>query len=266
MNDKILILGDIHGRIIWQDIINKENPDKIVFLGDYVTTHENISSKQQCSNLEDILNYKENNPDKVILLRGNHDLQSLGYSWAECSGYDRVVSKYMSDIKDRFLQLTQYIYVIPNTNILCSHAGISFDWLKSVEVYLFKDNSQYDDGSTDLDIIINKINTIEPCELFGFTPNHINDFTGDSTTQPCTWIRPYTLLYSGIKEYVHVVGHTPIKHICNLKDECIKAREKYSLKDNEDVINEYCDIWACDCLSNKEYLIYQNNKLTPSSL
>lgn len=266
MNDKILILGDIHGRIIWQDIINKENPDKIIFLGDYVTTHENISSEQQCSNLEDILNYKENNPDKVILLRGNHDLQSLGYSWAECSGYDGVVSKYMSDIKDRFLQLTQYIYIIPNTNILCSHAGISYDWLKNIEKHLSKDNSQYDDGSTDLDIVINKINTIEPCELFGFTTNHINDFTGDSTTQPCTWIRPYTLLYSGVREYIHVVGHTPVKHICNLKNEYIKARKKYSLKDSEDIINEYCDVWTCDCLSNKEYLIYQNDRLTPSSL
>ena len=69
---KILVLGDIHGRIIWEDIIDKENPDKTVCLGDYVCTHDNISSEQQLSNLEDILNYKEKNSDKVILLRGNH--------------------------------------------------------------------------------------------------------------------------------------------------------------------------------------------------
>ena len=71
---KILVLGDIHGRTCWADIIEKENPDKIIFLGDYVSPHENISSDQQCSNLEDILNYKEANPDKVILLRGNHKI------------------------------------------------------------------------------------------------------------------------------------------------------------------------------------------------
>ena len=71
---KILVLGDIHGRTCWADIIKKENPDKVIFLGDYVSTHEDISEGQQCSNLEDILNYKEANPDKVILLRGNHKI------------------------------------------------------------------------------------------------------------------------------------------------------------------------------------------------
>ena len=49
---KILVLGDIHGRLCWYDIIADEQPDKIVFLGDYVSTHEIISSQQQCSNLE----------------------------------------------------------------------------------------------------------------------------------------------------------------------------------------------------------------------
>ena len=74
---KILVLGDIHGRILWKDIIEQENPDKIIFLGDYVSTHEGISARQQLSNLEEILTYKENNPDKVILLRGNHKIQIL---------------------------------------------------------------------------------------------------------------------------------------------------------------------------------------------
>lgn len=74
--NKILVLGDVHGRLIWYDIIQKENPDLTIFLGDYVSTHEDISSEQQLSNLEDILNYKEENPDKVILLRGNHKIYS----------------------------------------------------------------------------------------------------------------------------------------------------------------------------------------------
>lgn len=71
---KYLVLGDIHGRTIWKDIIAKENPDKIIFLGDYVSTHDGIPAEQQMSNLEDILNYKDENPDKVVLLRGNHKI------------------------------------------------------------------------------------------------------------------------------------------------------------------------------------------------
>ena len=86
---KTLVLGDIHGRLVWYDIIEKEHPDKIIFLGDYVSTHDDISVEQQCMNLEDILNHKVDNPDKVILLRGHHDMQHLGYYWAECSGLFR---------------------------------------------------------------------------------------------------------------------------------------------------------------------------------
>lgn len=73
---KILVLGDIHGRTIWKEILNKESPDFIIFLGDYVSSHDDISAEQQISNLEEILLYKESNLDKVILLRGNHKIQT----------------------------------------------------------------------------------------------------------------------------------------------------------------------------------------------
>lgn len=84
---KVLILGDIHGRKVWKEIIEKENADKIIFLGDYVSTHDGISEEEQIENLEEILSFKEENPEKVILLRGNHDVQHLGYYWARCSGH-----------------------------------------------------------------------------------------------------------------------------------------------------------------------------------
>lgn len=71
---KTVVLGDIHGRTIWKDILEKETPDRVIFLGDYVSTHKGVSSEQQIFNLEEILNYKEENPDKVILLRGNHKI------------------------------------------------------------------------------------------------------------------------------------------------------------------------------------------------
>lgn len=221
---KILVLGDIHGRTCWADIIKKENPDKIIFLGDYVSTHENISSDQQCSNLEDILNYKEANPDKVILLRGNHDLEALGYYWAECSGHSRNVSRYMISIKDRFLADTQWIYV--EGNIIFSHAGISKTWFNK---FAFED--------------INLLNNCEPSEKFGFTPDNSYDYYGNSITQPCVWIRPQALVRNALNEYIQVVGHTLVKKITNLK----------SIKD------EWPEIWLCDCLPN-EYLVIENNE------
>lgn len=71
---KLVILGDIHGRTCWKDIIEYEKPDKVIFLGDYVSTHHNISDDDQFNNLIGILNYKKENPEKVILLRGNHEI------------------------------------------------------------------------------------------------------------------------------------------------------------------------------------------------
>ena len=46
INDlRILIFGDIHGRSVWKDVIDKEGIDKldlIVFLGEYFTCREGI--------------------------------------------------------------------------------------------------------------------------------------------------------------------------------------------------------------------------------
>lgn len=229
---KTLVLGDIHGRTIWKDIIEKEIPDKIIFLGDYVTTHEGTSSEQQIYNLEEILTYKEDNPNKVILLRGNHDIQHLGYSWAECSGLDKTVLASMStdEFKQRFLNLTQWVY-IDGTNVF-SHAGVSKTWLKNIA----KIES------------VEEINNLEPSEIFGFTPMYFDDFTGSSPTQPPTWIRPQILLCCGISGYNQIVGHTP----------CISKifSAKFTKFDR--------DLWLCDALEKRYYLTINSGVFTPT--
>lgn len=69
---KIIVIGDIHGRTIWKDIVKQEF-DLCIFLGDYVDSHYGITAEEQEKNLLEILDFKENNPNKVILLRGNHE-------------------------------------------------------------------------------------------------------------------------------------------------------------------------------------------------
>lgn len=233
---KILVLGDIHGRTIWKDIIEKENPDKIIFLGDYVSTHDNISADQQLSNLNNILNYKEESSDKVILLRGNHDTQHLGYYWAECSGWDPKIWQYMSEsnFKERFLKLTQWIHIDDDLKVIFSHAGISSIWMNNSDI-----DSVYD------------INKLEPSELFGFTPDSPYDYYGNSITQPPTWIRPQTLCKCNIRGWDQVVGHTPvIQDIANIKRVTKKNK----------------NIWLCDALGLSQYLIIENGIFIPSKL
>lgn len=204
---KILVLGDIHGRLCWWDIINHENPDKIIFLGDYVSTHDDISGEQQCMNLEDILNYKEDNPENVILLRGNHDIQHLGYYWAECSGFNHVVYKWMSEphIKERFLRDTQWVYL--HNNYILSHAGVSKTWFNRLNLGELNSNN------------LLKINELEPSELFAFTPDRYSDYCGDSITQPCTWIRPTSLIMDAVDGWNQIVGHTRMRKPGNILGE-----------------------------------------------
>ncbi|MBR5298224.1 MAG: metallophosphoesterase, partial [Parabacteroides sp.] len=199
MNKKTIILGDIHGRTIWKDIIEKEQPDMVIFLGDYVSTHDNISGDDQFTNLVEILDYKEVNKDNCILLRGNHDTQHLGYYWASCSGLFHTVRNYMSDssFKEEFLYKTQWVYTtsVKDEKYIFSHAGVSKEWLKW---------AQFD---------IQDINNQQPSEKFGFNgPSW--DYCGESEAQPCTWIRPMALSCHAVEGWNQVVGHTPVTGNC----------------------------------------------------
>lgn len=236
---KTLILGDIHGKLIWIDIINKENPDKVIFLGDYVSTHGNESAEQQLSNLEDILNYKRSSMDSIILLRGNHDVQHLGYSWSECSGWDEKVYQKMIPLKDRYLELSQWVYIDEEIHTIFSHAGVSTMWIEQIA----KIDSVYE------------INDLSPSEIFGFTPCKMSDYYGISPTQPPTWIRPQALIEYMPEGWIQVVGHTPVKKLCNVS---MEVREKYNI---------VCpDLWCCDALDNEEYLVIEDGLFIPKTL
>ena len=217
-----IILGDTHGRTCWKEIIQKQSYDRIIFLGDYVSTHEkNMTEEDQINNLEEILKFKEANPDKVVLLRGNHDCQHLfDEDWAKCTGLFSNVSQYMHEIKERFLEDTQWIFVDEN-NVIYSHAGVSQTWM---------DNSGF--------MNLEEVNMARPDERFGFIPDSPWDCYGDSVTQPPTWIRPQSLVKCNIKGYDQVVGHTPFTIIANVNK---------STKGHQ-------TIWFCDTLP-KQYLL-----------
>ena len=226
---KIVVLGDIHGRTVWKDIIDKEQPDQVIFLGDYVSTHDCVSESEQVSNLLEILRFKDHHPE-TIMLRGNHDLQHLGYYWAECSGYFARVAELMTDFKEEFLAKTQWIHVMGNT--LFSHAGVSTKWLEENRLTL--------DG----------INSLAPSERFGFSSKNPWDIYGTSPEQPPTWIRPKTLVDVMIPGYDQVVGHTPVERC-------------YNVKDSSDIPH---NLWLCDALGNGSYLVIEDNLFSESKL
>lgn len=221
---KIVVLGDVHGRDIWKDIIAKEDPEQVIFLGDYLSSHDNISPEIQVDNFKEIIDYKLNHPN-TILLRGNHDLQHLGYPWAKCSGYFPVVGRLMKEWKQAYLDNTQWLYIIDNT--VFSHAGISRVWLQE-EMHIDPDNLT--------DEILLSINKLEPSAKFGFIDRDSWDIYGESPHQSLTWIRPNALEGVMIPGYNQVVGHTTINKVISMKGKTGN------------------DLWLCDALGDGWYL------------
>ena len=230
---KTLILGDIHGRTCWKDIIKKESPDLTVFLGDYVTSHENIPEEIQINNIIEILDYKKSNLTNCVLLRGNHDLQCLYWNSGAWACYPepsrKLLEFYSSDkFREEFLDNTQWIYIEPGDDTIYSHAGISKTWLKDTDIVDIENDFFY----------------LEPTEnLFGFRPDSIFDNSGDSKTQSCIWIRPQSLVEDPIDGYNQVIGHSTVHTITDIK------KLVPSLKNS---------IWLCDCLPD-EYLIRKDD-------
>lgn len=238
---KHIVFGDIHGRKCWRKVIDLEKPDKVIFLGDYVSSHEGISGEQQRSNLEDIMTFKENNMDDVIMLLGNHDLQHLGYPWAHCCCLDPYVYRWLSskDVSKRFLELTQAIHI--QDNIIFSHAGVSKVWWEN----------QFMGDPTKENLL--KINDLEPNEMFMFTPDSMYDTYGDSVTQSPVWIRPNALLRSHLDGWDQVVGHTRISKPGNIITDDFKE-----IAHNHGLDLKMNECWFIDCLPD-QYMVIEDD-------
>ena len=134
---KILICPDVHGRKFWHKAIEMiDEVDQVVFLGDYLDpySHEGITFEDSLTELEGILAFKEDYPDKVVLLVGNHDMHYIKTEFMDCSRLNvwrrvEVHNLFMNHI-DKF----QLIHEIDN--YLFSHAGVYLEWIKKYEITL----------------------------------------------------------------------------------------------------------------------------------
>jgi hypothetical protein len=195
---KTVAIGDIHGRGIWRNIIEQEQPDMTVFIGDYFDTHDNISVAQQMYNFNSILRYKKEHIDKAILLVGNHDYHYMRGIKEHYSGYQAI---YAIDIQERLEYalknaLLQLCYM--QDGIIFVHAGFTKTWMN--EVMGYEEFSISD---------INEMFENRP-HKFGFRPGVNWSQYGDDITQSPIWVRPYSLMKDCLTGYRQVVGHTQV--------------------------------------------------------
>ena len=125
---KTVFIGDIHGRHTWKLIVEKEQPDHVVFMGDYFDSFD-IGAAEQMRNFEEIIAYKQSASNThVILLIGNHDLHYFtgdnGTAGFQHSMYYPIHE--LVEANKHHLQMA-YQY----KEYLCTHAGISPEWLEA---------------------------------------------------------------------------------------------------------------------------------------
>jgi hypothetical protein len=125
--DEILIVPDIHGRNFWEPALDYTGT--VIFLGDYTDpySHEGFTQDDAYHGLVRIVDFKKQNPDRVTLLVGNHEMHYYNSDYA-CGRFDYLYFKSFNAIltgKETagLFQLCKQI-----DNYLFIHAGITKGW------------------------------------------------------------------------------------------------------------------------------------------
>lgn len=199
---KVVAIGDTHGRSTWKQVVEQEkDADKIVFIGDYFDSFS-VPFSVQLANFVDIVRFKNENPEKVVLLIGNHDFHYLPYALEKYSGYqDRFVFDINLQLEDAVKQgVVQMAY--EHDNFLFTHAGVTNTW---VQKWVDGDFERMED-------FIKYLFEKKP-EAFRFAPGERNDNSGDDITQSPIWVRPRSLLEDKVDGYIQIVGHTTMPSV-----------------------------------------------------
>lgn len=226
--EKRVIIGDLHGIGVWKDILELENPQYTIFLGDYFDSFS-ISPLVQYLNFCDIIKYKESHPSTTLLI-GNHDYHYLMTVREQYSGYNTETQGLIgynddNNIIAKCIDNGMKIAYIDNINqTIYSHAGVSQKWIN--------------EHVPEQDLCC--LNTIQLSAL-KFTYRDGGDCTGSSEYSSPIWIRPKSLLKCPYKDHDNkiwnqVFGHTGI-----------------SQPHKMDVDN--AEFWNIDCLKLGFYIV-----------
>lgn len=209
--------GDLHGRI-WAfekaiETFEREKLDKLVLMGDYVDSYDatNIEIKYL---LEQVIQYKRDHMENVILLLGNHDYQYAYFPDYRCSGFRPELQpdlyKLFNDNRDIFQVAWK------NGNYMATHAGILSDW-----VFRYNDRLSYYadrfniDRVDNLDILLNAINKTNDRWILATVPIIRGGVAGSIGGPIWTDISEVRNTESKgcLYKYTHIVGHSKVDKI-----------------------------------------------------
>lgn len=131
-----LIVPDVHGRTFWkaakQDL-EEGRAEKVIFLGDYLDPYpyEGIVPEQGLIALFEIIAFKKEYPQQVVLLLGNHDLGYLDSHICLCR-HDYMNGDVIKQCLKTNLPLFDMVHIEEREPlpVLYSHAGIRQKWVE----------------------------------------------------------------------------------------------------------------------------------------
>jgi hypothetical protein len=191
---KIISIGDIHGRDIWEKI-DFSKCDKVIFHGDYWDSHDDISFEDQLINFNKIIALKNKFPDKIVLLVGNHDLHYIINN--QYSGYQSLHDHEIKHLVQSNINIGNLQAIFQHEKYIFSHAGLTVNWLLNNNIEA--DNFNY----------INELLFYKP-ETF-----HIAGYSiyGDSIHDGPMWVRPFSLIQDILMGYTQIIGHTSYEKV-----------------------------------------------------
>lgn len=245
----IMVIPDIHGRKFWREAIsnNIDKVDKVIFLGDYLDPYSEeiqmapelmecndfYDSENLLKMLNDIVSLKKNEPNKYILLCGNH---TCSYMWSKFHAATRTDYRHWEGYHKFFLEnLTLFNLVWIENNCIFSHAGISEGWAQRVWKELEYPNDE-------LSSIMEIATMFQGTPLKNFDTNYvkvISDIShyryGDMFYGSCEW--------ADLREHINIQESTQDKIIPKGEDGIYQIFGHTQLK--EPLITNK---WAClDC-------------------
>lgn len=222
MKNRVLVVPDVHGRTFWKEDVRKwlEAVDRVVFLGDYLDPYEYYTADELYANLMEIIELKRREPEKVVLLKGNHDEHYASRLFRELGGgsrmdvanWDRYHEVFSAN---RTLFKLAHLEVVRGVPYVFTHAGLTAYWLNKVNETLW--HLDGDELSVADPAVIDRINTLEGeslgPELLAVVGRYRSWF-GDEKTGSILWadIREHSLEKApheyGLDRVFQVFGHT----------------------------------------------------------
>lgn len=228
MKNKIITCSDLHGRDTWK-LIDPKEYFKLVFLGDYVDSFH-ISNTIMKQNLLDIIQFKKDNIDKVILLLGNHDIGVIHSPLYRCSGFRPEMLWDFQEIFRDNRKLFQVAYQV--NNYLWSHAGLHKGYYKyKIEPHIEKED-------------VNLADTLN--RMYEMNMEELHDVGllrgGSNSVGGIFWADKNESSKKPLPGYHQIVGHHPVEKITITKsDSCsITYTDIFSYKEkfNDEVVIE----------------------------